>query len=206
MRRFDVILAAAGRGTRFGGDKLAELIDGRSVLARSVAAFADRPDVGRVIVATADGHRPPHLPPHDKLHTVPGGRERADTVAAALAVSDSEWVAVHDAARPLVSQPLIDRCFAAGTCVPCTPITGTVKRGRGTVEATLPRDDLWQAQTPQCFRRSDWLAADRAGATDDAVVLERAGVPVQIVPGEARNLKITTADDLTLARALADVT
>ena len=230
LTRRDVVICAAGSGTRFGGDKLAAELGGISVLSRSVLAFLADHRVAHIIIATPDGARPAHLDanenrllahvmPHAnsfgapklrKLRFVRGGATRAESVRAALSASESEWVAVHDAARPLVSADLIGRCFDAGTCVPCVPVTGTVKRATGeVVEATVPRDGLWLAQTPQCFRRDDWLAAWGDGqpdVTDDAGLLERAGHTVRLVRGEGRNLKITTAEDLALAHALLAAT
>jgi 2-C-methyl-D-erythritol 4-phosphate cytidylyltransferase len=221
---FHVILPAAGHGTRFGGDKLAADLHGRSVLATTVAAFAHRDDVRRIIVATPDGIRPGHLPPHEKLITCSGGVERVDTVAAAVAqIDDADaWLAVHDAARPLPSPEVITRCFEAavryGASVPCTRPAGTVKQAANEdappllVMRTLPRRFLWIAQTPQCCRRADWLAARAAcpeppeRVTDDALLLELAGRRVTVVQGEDMNLKITTKLDLHLARLLSEPT
>ena len=214
---FHVILPAAGSGTRFGGDKLAADLAGRSVLARTAGLFLGRADVAGVTVATADGRRPDHLPAHDKLATCRGGTCRADTVAAALRSlpESAEWVAVHDAARPLASQELISRCFAAavqfGAGVPCVRPSGTVKQAAHEddppllVMRTLPRRFLWVAQTPQCARRADLLRAIETcpeppeRVTDDALLLELAGRRVTIVQGDPANLKITTPLDLDLA-------
>jgi 2-C-methyl-D-erythritol 4-phosphate cytidylyltransferase len=124
-----------------------------------------------------------------------------------------EWVAVHDAARPLVSQALIDRTFAAardrGAAVPALPVTLTVKQAHGPlparVEQTIPRHTLWAMQTPQVMRREDLLAAYQScplplgDVTDDAQLLELADRDVWLVEGEERNLKVTTATDLRLA-------
>ena len=202
MPRFLVILPAAGRGTRFGGDKLAEVVAGRTVLEWSVAAFDRRADVAAVVVGGRD---------------CPGGENRAETVAAALrhaAGVEAEFVAVHDAARPAVSRGLIDRVFAAaveyGAAVPGVAVTDTVKRVRdGTVVETPPRAELVAVQTPQAMRR-DWLAdalarcpVPLAAVTDDARLLELAGYPVRVVEGEASNLKLTRPADLgPLGRAL----
>jgi 2-C-methyl-D-erythritol 4-phosphate cytidylyltransferase len=125
-------------------------------------------------------------------------------------------VAVHDAARPLVSHALLDRLIATatqyGTAIPALPVQDTLKRadnGR-TVQATVAREGLYRVQTPQVFR-ADWLieAHRRAAeegfeqATDDAQLLERAGYPVHLVDGDPRNLKLTTPDDLHLLRLYA---
>jgi 2-C-methyl-D-erythritol 4-phosphate cytidylyltransferase len=124
-----------------------------------------------------------------------------------------EWVAVHDAARPLVTGELVRRTLAAarqyGAAVPALPITLTVKQAKGplpaVVERTIPRQALWAMQTPQVMRRADLLAAYAAcpvplgEVTDDAQLLELAGREVWLVDGEERNLKVTTAADLRLA-------
>jgi 2-C-methyl-D-erythritol 4-phosphate cytidylyltransferase len=218
-----VILPAAGRSTRFGGgrDKLLEALDGRAVIARAVGAFLQRNDVGQVLLPTNQRER---LEPvlHDesgrldsRITFCAGGASRAESVLSALrAVSDRfEWVAIHDAARPLVSAGLIDRTFAAarerGAAVPALPVTLTVKQAHGPLparaERTIPRHTLWAMQTPQIMKRMDLLVAYEScplplgEVTDDTQLLELAGREVWLVEGEERNLKITTATDMHLA-------
>jgi 2-C-methyl-D-erythritol 4-phosphate cytidylyltransferase len=142
-----------------------------------------------------------------------GGAERADSVRAALAKVSPEatHLAVHDAARPLVTSAEIDAVFAAavetGAAILATPVTATLKRVEaGQIAATTPRDGLWGAQTPQAFelglyRRAVKAAGDVA-VTDDAQLIERLGEPVAIVEGSPQNLKITTLEDLRLAAAI----
>jgi len=226
MPEFAVILPAAGRSTRFGGQisKLFQPLDGRPVLAGTLAAFARRPDVAQIVVATGDADAvrecAEFLDPREKskLHVCPGGTCRAESVrAATLACRDSiEWVAVHDAARPLVSQELISRCFAAavlhGAAAAALPVHLTVKEAIGPLPApvkqTLRRDQLWAMQTPQAMRRCELLDAFAAcplpldQITDDVQLLELCGKPVWLVEGEERNLKITTPMDLRIAQAL----
>jgi 2-C-methyl-D-erythritol 4-phosphate cytidylyltransferase len=222
METFAVIMPAAGRSVRFGGpqNKLQATLAGRSVLLRAVDAFVDRPDVARVIIATtppAPGEiiPPPFETQNPKISFVVGGSCRAESVLRALRhiSDDSAWVAVHDAARPLISQGLIDRTFAAarqyGAAVPAMPIALTVKQADGPlpakVQRTVPRASLWAMQTPQMMRRSALLSAyDRCPLpldqiTDDVQLLEVAGDEVWLVPGEERNLKITTQADLKVA-------
>jgi 2-C-methyl-D-erythritol 4-phosphate cytidylyltransferase len=129
-----------------------------------------------------------------------------------------EWVAVHDAARPLVSQSLIDRTIdvakVQGAAVPALPVALTIKQATGPlparVERTVPRHTLWAMQTPQVMRRADLLAAFENcplplhQITDDAQLLELAGREVWLVEGEERNLKITTQSDLLIAQMLLD--
>jgi 2-C-methyl-D-erythritol 4-phosphate cytidylyltransferase len=218
-----VILPAAGRSTRFGAgrDKLLEMLDGRAVIARAVGAFLSRSDVGQVLLPTNQRERiEPVL--HDESGRVDqrvtfsaGGASRAESVLSALRLVPDrfEWVAVHDAARPLVSAGLIDRTFAAarqhGAAVPSLPVTLTVKQAHGPLparaERTIPRHTLWAMQTPQIMRRADLLAAYEScplplgEVTDDTQLLELAGREVWLVEGEERNLKITTATDMHLA-------
>jgi 2-C-methyl-D-erythritol 4-phosphate cytidylyltransferase len=215
MPQFAVILPAAGLSARFGGarSKLAETLDGQTVLARSIDAFRRRDDVDTVLIATRDVSVT-----LDKVVCCQGGTSRAQSVRNALALvpKEIEWVAVHDAARPLVSKSLIDRTFAAalerGAAVPAMPVALTIKQAVGPlpakVERTVPRDRLWAMQTPQVMRRAALLDAfERCPipldqVTDDVQLLELAGHEVWLVPGEERNLKITTPMDLKLAELL----
>jgi 2-C-methyl-D-erythritol 4-phosphate cytidylyltransferase len=226
MPQFAVILPAAGRSTRFGGQisKVFQPLDGRPVLAWTLAAFAQRSDVGQVVVATGEADAVRECAQflssdeRSKLHICSGGTSRAGSVrAAALTCRDSiEWVAVHDAARPLVSQELISRCFEAallhGAAAAALPVHLTIKQAVGPLPApvkqTLRRDQLWAMQTPQAMRRRDLLEAFDAcplpldQITDDVQLLELAGKPVWLVEGEERNLKITTPTDMQIAHAL----
>ncbi len=215
MERFAVIIPAAGTSTRFGAgrNKLLESLAGETVLGRTIRAF-DRPDVAGIFVAT--GIRDFAFQRHVVL--CPGGACRAASVLSALEAvpNDIEWVAVHDAARPLVSAGLIDRTFEAaiqyGTAIPAMPVALTVKQAGGPlpakVQRTLPRHTLWTMQTPQAMRRSDLLDAFRQCAvpleqiTDDAQLLELSGRDVWLIDGEERNLKITTSQDTLVAEAL----
>lgn len=144
-----------------------------------------------------------------------GGATRQQTVRNALAhLPDSiELIAVHDAARPLVSHALLDRLITTatqhGSAIPALPIQDTLKRAPGgkRVQETAPREGLYRVQTPQIFRASWLINAHRAAveqefeqATDDAQLLERAGYPVYLTEGDPRNLKLTTPDDLSLLR------
>jgi 2-C-methyl-D-erythritol 4-phosphate cytidylyltransferase len=217
MSPFALILPAAGRSTRFGGprSKLLELIDGTTVIGRAVAPFLLRPDLATVVVATDDpeSYRPILTDP--RVRFCPGGPTRADSVRSALrhVPADIEWVAVHDAARPLVSPALIEATLTAarehGAAVPAMAVHLTIKQATGPlparVEKTIPRQALWAMQTPQVVRRADLIAAfDRcpiplSEVTDDVQLLELAGQEVWLVPGEERNLKVTTAVDKHLA-------
>jgi 2-C-methyl-D-erythritol 4-phosphate cytidylyltransferase len=219
---FVVIIPAAGRSVRYGGqNKLLEPLGGKPVVARAVGAFLGRPDVVAVILAApvddfseiqlALGH----VAGDKRVTFCVGGDCRAESVRNALqqAPAEAQWVAVHDAARPLISQALIDRTFAAaithGAAVPALPVALTIKQAAGPLPAkvvrTIPRHDLWAMQTPQAMRRADLEAAYEtcplplAEITDDAQLLELAGKEVWLVTGEERNLKITTPADRRIA-------
>jgi 2-C-methyl-D-erythritol 4-phosphate cytidylyltransferase len=149
------------------------------------------------------------------LEIVEGGAERADTVQQALArvKADVDFVAVHDAARPLLVKDWIDKIFAAalqhGAAIPAIPVSSTLKRVDGKrIAETVSRDGLWQAQTPQVFRRELLLEAfAKRGdfrATDEAQLVERIGVDVAVIEGWPMNIKITTQQDFQLAEALVN--
>jgi 2-C-methyl-D-erythritol 4-phosphate cytidylyltransferase len=225
MGQFAVILPAAGRSTRFGDAKQKKIfaeLDGRAVWLRAVEPFINRDDVAQTILVIA---------PEDRelferrfrasvaflnIRVVDGGAERYDSVARALEVVEPtcEFIAVHDAARPCLTGDLIDAVFAAaqahGAALLAIPVADTVKRvgpdGR-TIE-TVPRSDLYLAQTPQVFHRDVLLRAyanrSRLGAavTDDTQLVEAIGQRCAVVEGSPLNLKITTAIDLRLASAV----
>jgi 2-C-methyl-D-erythritol 4-phosphate cytidylyltransferase len=217
--RATLIIPAAGRGERFGSavPKQFLRLGGISVLARSLAAFAGcvdeaviaANDAVRTLVDEAIAQAGARFP----VRVVAGGDTRMRSVASALAAAAGEVALVHDAVRPLVPRSCIEACLRALADAPAAvvaiPCAHTVKRARAsTVVETVPRDELWLAQTPQGFRRELGLAAfARAEAegwscSDDAQVMERAGHRVAVVPGDARNLKITTTDDFALAEAI----
>lgn len=225
MDQFTVIMPAAGRSARFGGpkNKLFEEIAGVTVFRRALDAFLRHKDVACVVIATGQGQTSTdflgeHSSPDSRLVFTPGGSSRAESVFRALKQVPERiaWVAVHDAARPLVSQNLIDRTFAAtlqhGAAVPALAVPWTIKQATGPlpakVQRTLPRHELWAMQTPQVMRRSDLLLAyERCPlpldqVTDDVQLLELSGQEVWLVEGEERNLKITTQVDLQIARML----
>jgi 2-C-methyl-D-erythritol 4-phosphate cytidylyltransferase len=217
----NVILVAGGQGRRLGGaiPKQFRLLAGAPILVRTARRFAGTAGLTRLIVVAAPAEHarceallaPLGLP----LRLAPAGPERQHSVAAGVAALDPECAiaVVHDAARPLVRPEAIAACIAAaratGAALLATPVADTVKRCRdGRVLETVPRADLWLAQTPQAFQaeilRRAHAAAAAAGlpATDDAALVERLGLPVAIVPGDATNRKITTAEDLAWAETV----
>ncbi|HSU66712.1 MAG TPA: 2-C-methyl-D-erythritol 4-phosphate cytidylyltransferase [Tepidisphaeraceae bacterium] len=226
MDSFAILIPAAGKSVRFGGvrGKLLEPLAGEPVLRHSVRAFLSRTDVSAIIIAAPpddvsilqDALGP--LASDSRIKFCRGGDNRAQSVRNALwnVPTDIAWVAVHDAARPLVSQQVIDRTFAAarehGAAVPAMPVALTIKRASGPlparVEQTVPRHSLWAMQTPQAMRRDALRAAFEScplpldQVTDDAQLIELAGGDVWLVEGEERNLKITTPMDLHLAELI----
>ena len=218
-RHVSAIIAAGGRGLRFGGGgqpKQLAMLVGRTMLQRSVDAFVDSDVVAEIIVAL-----PAQLTaaPPDYLHArtkpvliVEGGERRQDSVRLAFERIDrrADVVVIHDAARPLVTASLIrrtvDAAFEAGAAIAAVRASDTVKRSdaAGRVAETLPRDHIYLAQTPQAFRVDVLRHAltITAEATDEAALVEQAGHPVQLVDGDPRNLKVTSPDDLALAERL----
>jgi 2-C-methyl-D-erythritol 4-phosphate cytidylyltransferase/2-C-methyl-D-erythritol 2,4-cyclodiphosphate synthase len=215
----DAVIVAAGSSQRMGGrDKLDELIDGRSVLQRSVETVASARSVRGVVIVTAEARRDDLATrewfDRDAWQVVAGGQRRQDSVAAGVRATSAEVVLVHDAARPLVSASLVDAVAAAarehGAAIPIVPVADSLRRvENGTITGIVSRDGLGAAQTPQGARRSllahalDARAAGSRTFTDEAEILAADGVPVAVVDGEAANLKITLPEDLARARALA---
>lgn len=216
------IIAAGGAGRRLGAGRPKQLLDigGRTMLERSTAAFAGHPRVSDVIVVLPSlGEDSDGEPAIGGATLVKGGARRQDSVANGFDVvpANADIVLIHDAARPFVTAELIDRTIDAaaahGAAIAALRSRDTVKRVRldGAIVDTIPRDEIYLAQTPQGFRRdvlAKAIAAGRSGmdATDEAMLAERAGYTVHVVEGDPGNVKITTAEDLAAARARAGVT
>lgn len=231
MPYFAVIIPAAGKGTRFSAGKPAESfrqkkpfvsLAGKAVWLWSAERFARHPDVIQIILVTspevADEVRRAFQDDLARLgvEVVPGGTERFLSVENGLrAVTPrAGYVAIHDAARPCVSDRTIGAVFRAAVesraAIPAVPIVGTVKKSRPGaartpfIERTVSREGLWEAQTPQVFELGLYREAVAARAaqsmpTDDAGLLEAMGIPPRLVPGERTNIKITTPQDMALA-------
>lgn len=225
MPKMSVIVVGAGSGERFGGEenKIFAKLDGQPVFLRALQLFVNREDVCQTILVAAPADMETIRAKFSAnlgfmgVKVVEGGAERADSVAAGLAAvaEEADYVAVHDAVRVCVAAEWIDEiaaaAFKSGAAVPVTPVTSTLKRvdSGGQISATVPRDGLHLAQTPQVFRKdvlsaayaaraAGELAAD-APVTDDAQLVEMTGYAVTAVPGDPRNIKITTKGDLALA-------
>jgi 2-C-methyl-D-erythritol 4-phosphate cytidylyltransferase len=218
-----VLLPAAGKGERAGGDgpKQFRAIAGVPLLLRAIRPFASHPRVREIVVAlpAAEAADPPDWLASvlgERLRIVAGGATRADSVRRALAALDAACtiVLVHDAARPFVSAAEIDGVIAAAEqgagALAAVPVSDTLKHSRDgrAVDGTTPRAGLYRALTPQGFPRGLLAAAYEAAgaaidATDDAALVEAAGGRVVLVPGRTTNIKVTTPDDFVLAEALA---
>lgn len=225
-RDVGVVVVAAGRSTRLGGEtpKQYLVLAGVPVLLRAVRPFTSHPEVCQVVVVlpAADASSPPAFLTDVAglgLTLVAGGAERSDSVASGLAAlrQDSTVVLVHDGARPFVDRAVIDSVIryarAGEAAVAAIPLSDTVKESAPNdptrVERTIPRERLWRAQTPQGFPRAMLTRAhakvpDGLQATDDAALVEACGGVVRLVPDSIRNLKITTPEDLSLAEVLAE--
>ncbi len=223
MSKFGVLLMAAGQSTRFLGDikKPYADIDGRAVWMRAADLFVNRKDVVQIIlVIAADDEENvrrrygPNMAFMNVTLTL-GGSQRSDSVANGLTIlsDEVEYVAIHDAARPCATAAMIDGVFAAaekyGAAILAAPVNDTLKRCKAEhqIEATVPREHLWLAQTPQVFRKDLILKAysernKHPAATDDAQLIEAIGHPVMIVPSDLSNFKITTKSDIYLADAV----
>ncbi|AMV27145.1 2-C-methyl-D-erythritol 4-phosphate cytidylyltransferase [Gemmata sp. SH-PL17] len=226
MSQCAVIIPAAGRSSRFGGAEKKPFVslDGRPAWQRTAEIFWSRPDVSKVYLVIAPEDRDdfrarfgPRVAFVENVEVVDGGAERFESVANALArvPEDVQLVAVHDAVRPLVTPALVDSVFQAakehGAAMLAVPVADTLKQvdpATNRITGTVPRAGVWQAQTPQVFRR-DWLVeayahrtALNVPITDDAQLIEAIGHSVVVVPSAPINFKITTKDDLDLAVAI----
>lgn len=220
MASFAVILAAAGKSSRFKDPhykKPFAVLANRAVWLHSAEKFINRDDVKQLILVISPDDREAFNMKFAAnaavlgIDVIDGGAERADSVASALArvKPDIDFVAVHDAARPCIANEWIDKVFEAAeesdAAILAIPVRGTLKKGAkdGTIEETVQRENLWEAQTPQVFRRQLLLDAyanrGELAATDDAQLVEQLGKSVRIVRGSPINLKITTKEDLHLA-------
>lgn len=220
MSQFAVILPAAGKSSRFGDARKKKVfveLDGRPVWIRAAEHFTNRDDVAQVLVVVSPDDLEffrekfrPNLA-FMNVEIVAGGAERADSVRNALSRvrADIDFVAVHDAARPVLAREWVDQVFAeakrTGAAILATPVANTLKRASdsGTILETVSRDRIWAAQTPQVFRRQ-WLleAYARLGElrpTDEAQLVESTGRAVSLVECPALNIKITTQSDLKFA-------
>ncbi len=213
------IIAAAGRSSRMGFDKLMAELSGIPVLMRTMEAFERCEAIGEIIVVTREANlsivrsmvREGGFSKVSQV--VRGGETRQQSVYAGVCAASPEMplLCIHDGARPLVSGQVISAAIQAaaehGAATAALPVKDTIKRSRdGFSDGTVPRDGLMRIQTPQVFSRSLYLRAYQAAAgkeyTDDCQLLEALGIPVAFSRGDEWNLKLTTEEDLLLAEAM----
>ena len=219
-KRVSAVLVAAGSSTRMGFDKLSFDLGGETVLHRSIRAFEQNPLVTEIVLVAGKNRAFVEQQAADctkPVQIVTGGTTRAESAKNGVLAAAGELVAVHDAARPFVSQAVITAALEAaarcGAAAPAVPVKDTIKaaaRGNGKtvpdaclVYTTPDRSTLYAVQTPQCFDRAEYLAAleelDAEKArlvTDDCSLFELTGRAVQLTQGDYANYKITTREDL----------
>jgi 2-C-methyl-D-erythritol 4-phosphate cytidylyltransferase len=220
------IITAAGAGIRMGGDQAKQFmeLDGRPLVSITLERFDRSPDINGVVLVVPPGRvgycreemvKKYNLSKVEKV--VAGGERRQDSVRLGLEATEGHYplVLIHDGVRPLVPLDLITRVVTAmnqyRAVVPALAARETIKESdkAGLVAKTYDRKTLWLVQTPQAFRYGDILEAHRRALeenwediTDDALLMERIGVPVKIIQGSEENIKITTSRDMELARFL----
>lgn len=218
-----VVLVAAGVSRRMGRDKLWIPLNGRIILARTVDIFQGSPIIQAIVIVTSD-ERLAEVQDLCRqegwskiVAVVPGGARRQDSVchgldALAVNVPDCKWVMIHDAARPFVSETIIEAGLVGAqthqAAVAAVPVKDTIKRVQeGVIVDTPDRTHLWMVQTPQVFafpliQQAHHAPVAQEDVTDDASLLERLGYRVAIFPGSYTNIKITTQEDLLFAEAI----
>lgn len=223
---FSLIIPAAGAGARMGTEIPKPYLDlkGKTVLERTLSCFVGLENLKQVIVSTSDSFRDQTSEILENLFgnvdtvLVEGGKRRQDSIYNALLQVDEsvEIVAVHDAVRPFIKQDIIKSCLEMadkyGGAIVGVPVKDTIKQvnATGIIEKTPDRSQMWQAQTPQIFRKDVFVDAFRyaikqnTAVTDDASLLEACGRDVRIVEGERDNFKLTYPIDYKIAEMLVD--
>ncbi|MGL1932752.1 MAG: 2-C-methyl-D-erythritol 4-phosphate cytidylyltransferase [Desulfotalea sp.] len=223
MKDGAVIIPAAGRGTRMKLKYPKQYLDiaGAPILIHTIKSFVDHPCISEIVVVVPKSHinESKKLIKDHNLNTynikvVGGGKRRQDSVLNGLnsLAPSVEIVLVHDGARPLVDHELISNCYQTakknGAAIAAIPVKDTIKRQTDLqeVKETVPRDDLWQAQTPQAAKidllKNAFAQNGNHDVTDESALLEKAGIPVTLVEGSDVNIKITRPADIVLATAI----
>ncbi|HYA49114.1 MAG TPA: 2-C-methyl-D-erythritol 4-phosphate cytidylyltransferase [Burkholderiales bacterium] len=218
MSLASAIIVAAGAGKRFGQKKQFVYLEGKPVLEWTLEAFEAHAEIGTIVLVLPDEEDRKHYQMRYRKigDVVRGGEKRQDSVWQGFRLLDkarTKLVVVHDGARPLIRGELIGRVIAAartrGAAVPVLPVVDTLKEVRaGRVAGTVDRARVCRVQTPQGFlytvleQALDAARRDRFYGTDEAMLVERIGLPVGTVAGDPRNIKITTPLDLKIAEAL----
>lgn len=220
--KVSAIIPAAGSGERFGEEKQFKLFSGRPLLFHTLKLFLQSDYIDEIIVAVPSAnvdstHRDVlSMSAGKPVKVVAGGTRRQDSVKNGIDVSDSHstLVCIHDAARPFVTEDLIQRsisaCEFADGAVVGIPSKDTVKfTENGFIKETLDREKIWLAQTPQCFHKNKLLQAlynaekENLIGTDESALMEAMGFSIKLVDGESNNFKITTKDDWIRAELVA---
>jgi len=211
LKKFAIVLVAAGASTRMGFPKLWAEVCGQPLIAHALAAARNADPAELVVVVAADRvSEAQALAPAARV--VAGGARRRDSVAAGLAASTAEWLAIHDAARALAPSSLFGRGLGAaqatGAAIPGVPLKDTIKRVIANQVMDTPlRADHVAVQTPQVFRRDILeraLALTDDDVTDEAALVEQLGIAVTVFEGDERAFKVTTPLDFALARSLLE--
>jgi 2-C-methyl-D-erythritol 4-phosphate cytidylyltransferase len=220
MKKVAAIIVAAGEGRRFGAAKQFALLKGKTVLDRCLQQFEAHKAVDHIVLVLGSGRSgEDYRNRYKKIVSIaPGGESRQDSVYSGLSClgeQDTGIVLVHDGVRPLVGQDLIGRIIATtrekGAVIPAIPLEDTIKNVKADkIIRTVDRKPLFRSQTPQGFRypllqKAFALARrDHFHGTDEAVLMERMGTDVYVIPGERKNIKITTQEDLQLAEVFIE--
>lgn len=223
MTKVSAIIPAAGSGKRMGGNTCKQYlqIGGRPIILETLSLFQKAEIITDIIlvVSAAEVAATKEMVKAAGITKVvavtEGGAERQNSIKNGLNLlkSDTEIVIVHDGVRPFITESMIESSVAAakeaGAAIVAVPVKDTVKRAKScTVTETVPREELWLAQTPQAFRydiiKKAYLEAEKNSfvGTDDASLVEAIGARVKIIPGSYENIKITTPEDLIFAEAL----
>lgn len=221
-KSFGVIIAAGGSGTRFGSDVPKQFVDalGVPVIAHTISRFEACKHISEIVIVT---HKDYLVFCSDVIKKfkftkvtsiIEGGATRQKSVFKGIKAIDTDYVLIHDAARPLVSEDVIERCCEEltvyGSCAAGVRTTDTIKISEDGefITSTLDRTKLWQIQTPQCFEREFILKCHKNAAfegfeaTDDCMLAEHYGAKIKLVESEYTNLKITNYKDLDIAEVL----
>ncbi|MDY6905384.1 MAG: 2-C-methyl-D-erythritol 4-phosphate cytidylyltransferase [Thermodesulfobacteriota bacterium] len=220
------IIVAGGRGTRLPGDIAKQYLDlgGMPILSRTVSVFCSCEAVDAIVLVVPETGIDycchailPHCTPEREIQVVAGGAERQASVYNGLKAvngTKKDIVLIHDGVRPFVTPEMIQSCIKglghAQGCIAAVPASDTLKavESGNRIAHTIDRGNVWLAQTPQAFhygtirRAHEAAAIENVTATDDAALLEQAGEMVTVIPGSPLNIKITTPEDLILARAI----
>ncbi len=218
--RLAAVVVAAGSGTRMGTNfpKQYALIEGKTMLEHSVSALLEEPRIEQLVIVISPsdliGQQLKFTAPRVKIARV-GGASRADSIRNGITysgLSANDWVLTHDAARPCVKASdvakLIDYCLKTDEGgILAVPVSDTIKQqnAAGKIGKTIPRDKLWAAQTPQCFKvgpLTKALSNTEAVVTDEASAMEASGFKPALIEGSSTNFKVTRPADLALARAV----